>query len=52
MHKGSVVQITKGYYQWSYGTVVSIGKDNIVLIEIDDELTISCDVSDFEIISA
>lgn len=51
MFKENTVQITRGKYQWSYGTIISIGDDNIVLVQIEDDLTISCDVSELDLIT-
>lgn len=46
MYVGSTVQVARGKYIYCVGTIISIAEDLVALIEVDDELTISCDVSD------
>lgn len=48
---GSMIQIVKGKYKWCIGSIISIN-DNIALIEIDNELTVSCEVEDLEVLAS
>lgn len=52
MFEGSEVQVTRGKYQWSYGTVISINDENMVLVQIENDLTISCDIDELDLIYA
>lgn len=46
---GNTVQIIRGKYKWCIGTIISIN-DFVALIEIDNELTASCDLTDVELL--
>lgn len=48
MYIGSTVQVIRGFYKWSIGTVISVSADDIVLVEIDDGVFISCDIEDLD----
>lgn len=46
MYVGDMVQVVKGKYKFCIGTVISITDDLIVLVDVDGELVISCEVTD------